>query len=267
MTINTSTRPQTGEKWTRDEHVLAFNLYCKIPFGAIHARNPKIIQLANLLGRNANSVSLKLSNFARLDPALQERGIKGMQHGAKGGEEIWNEFASNSEALTFESERLLAERMDKTIEEIADIDRNDLPPAGLEREAIVRVRINQNFFRSRILSVYNFQCCVTGLAFAPLLVASHIVPWSGDQKNRLNPRNGLCLNALHDRAFDRHLMWIDDKFTVQFETELIKKARGTDLTLKWLMSFQGRRLILPDRFSPDPELLRWHAEQCRNRKT
>jgi len=39
--------------------------------------------------------------------------------------------------------------------------------------------------------------------------ASHIVPWAEDERNRLNPRNGLCLNALHDRAFDRHLMWID----------------------------------------------------------
>lgn len=26
------------------------------------------------------------------------------------------------------------------------------------------------------------------------------------------PRNGLCLNALHDRAFDRHLMWIEDDY-------------------------------------------------------
>lgn len=266
MTINALTRSQAGEKWNRDEHVLAFNLYCKIPFGAIHARNPKIIQLANLLGRSANSVSLKLSNFARLDPALQMRGIKGMQHGAKGEEEIWNEFVSKPEILAFEGERLLAERMDKSIEEIADIDKSDLPPVGLEREALVRVRVNQNFFRSRILSAYNYQCCVTGLTFSPLLVASHIMPWSEDQANRLNPRNGLCLNALHDRTFDRHLMWIEDDFTVKFSSDLMELKQHNDSTLKWLTSFYGKRLIFPDCFSPDPELLRRHAGRCQKIK-
>lgn len=267
MTINTSMKPRTGEKWTRNEHILAFNLYCKIPFGAIHARNPRIIQLAKLLGRRANSVSLKLSNFARLDPALQARGIKGMQHGAKGEAEIWNEFVSKPEILAFESEKLLAKSMDKSVEEIINIDQNDLPPAGLERDALVRVRVNQNFFRSRVLSAYNFQCCVTELTFTPLLIASHIVPWSEDQTNRLNPRNGLCLNALHDRAFDRHLMWIDGDLSVQFSSDLMEEKQHNDSTLKWLTSFRGKRLVFPDRFSPDPELLRRHAEQCRNRKT
>jgi hypothetical protein len=26
--------------WTREELIVAFNLYCKIPFGRIHIRNP-----------------------------------------------------------------------------------------------------------------------------------------------------------------------------------------------------------------------------------
>ena len=63
--------------WTREEHVLAFNLYCKIPFGTIHVRNPKIIELASLLGRSVGAVSYKLANFSRLDPKLQARGIRG----------------------------------------------------------------------------------------------------------------------------------------------------------------------------------------------
>ena len=63
-----------NKDWTREEHILAFNLYCKIPFGQIHTHNPRVIQLARMLGRSVGSVSLKLSNFARLDPALQARG-------------------------------------------------------------------------------------------------------------------------------------------------------------------------------------------------
>ncbi len=181
-----------GEKWSREEHILAFNLYCKIPFGAIHMHNPRVIELARLLGRSVGSVSLKLSNFARLDPALQARGIRGMTHGSKGEGEIWHEFAESAESLAFESERLLAARLGKPLEEVAGLDTQALPAAGSDREAIMRVRVNQSFFRSRILSAYNYRCCVTGLSVEPLLVASHVVPWSEDPANRLNPRNGLC---------------------------------------------------------------------------
>jgi putative restriction endonuclease len=205
---------------------------------------------------------LKLSNFARLDPALQARGIRGMSHGAKGEEEIWHEFADRPETLAFESERLFAARVGKPIEKVADVDTGDLPAAGLERDATVRVRVNQSFFRSRILSAYNFRCCVTGLTVQPLLTASHIIPWAEDEKNRLNPKNGLCLNALHDRAFDRHLMWIEDDFVIRFAPRLHKTAKDQTETIKWLTSFEGSRLLLPKKFAPDPEFLKRHGEKC-----
>jgi len=193
---------------------------------------------------------------------LQARGIKGMRHGAKGEGEIWQEFAKNPEKFAFDSERLLADRLGQPIEEVADVDTDDLPTAGIEREATVRVRVNQSFFRSRILSAYNFRCCVTGLTIQPLLTASHIIPWAEDEKNRLNPKNGLCLNALHDRAFDRHLMWIEDKFVIHFSPQLKKVPDASKETIRWLTSFEGARLLLPKKFSPDPEFLRRHAERC-----
>ncbi len=248
--------------WSREEHILAFNLYCKIPFGSIHMHNPRVIELARILGRSVGAVSLKLSNFARLDPALQARGIRGMSHGAKGEEQIWHEFADRPENLAFESERLFAARVGKSIEEVADVDTYDLPAAGLERDATVRVRVNQSFFRSRILSAYNFRCCVTGLTVQPLLTASHIIPWAEDEKNRLNPKNGLCLNALHDRAFDRHLMWIEDNFVIRFSPHLHKMSKDQTETIKWLTSFEGSCLLLPKKFSPDPEFLKRHVEKC-----
>jgi putative restriction endonuclease len=248
--------------WTREEHILAFNLYCKIPFGQIHMHNPRVIQMAKLLRRSVGSVSLKLSNFARLDPALQARGIRGMRHGAKGEVDIWREFAEHPETLAFESERLLAARLGQPIEQVADVDTGDLPPAGREREATVRVRVNQSFFRDRILSAYNFRCCVTGLAVQPLLTASHIIPWAEDEKNRLNPRNGLCLNALHDRAFDRHLMWIEDGFVIRFSRGLGETAGANNDAIRWLTSFDGARLLLPKQFAPDTEFLKCHAKQC-----
>lgn len=247
---------RNGDNWTRDEHLLAFNLYSKIPFGSIGMRNPQVIALATLLDRSLGAVSYKLTNFARLDPALKARGVRGHSHGAKGEAEIWKEFAGHPEKLAFESERLLAIRSGKTIEETSEIDVRDLPPPGLDRDAIVRLRVNQSFFRKRILSAYEYRCCVTGLTIRPLLVASHIVPWALDKQNRLNPKNGLCLNALHDRAFDRGLMWIDEDAKIRFSLELRKQrvSAGTE----WLLKFEGNALILPRRFTPDMCFLRRH---------
>jgi putative restriction endonuclease len=255
---------RSGTNWSREEHILAFNLYCQIPFGTIHMRNPKIIELAKLLGRSVGSVSYKLSNFARLDPSLQARGIKGSQHGAKGEAEVWKEFADHPETLAFESEQLLANRLGKPLEQVSEISVRDLPREGIEREALIRIRVNQSFFRRRILSAYEFTCCVTGLSVRELLVASHIVPWSQDPKNRLNPRNGLCLNALHDRAFDRGLMWVDEEFGIHFAKRLLT-AGPAEAALSWVLSFEGARLRLPPRFSPDLSLLQLHVARCRSR--
>ncbi|HTQ32234.1 MAG TPA: HNH endonuclease signature motif containing protein [Opitutaceae bacterium] len=252
-----------NSNWTREEHILAFNLYKDIPFGRIHTGNPRLQELAKLLGRSVNSVSLKLANIARLDPALRARGIRGMPHGAKGEAAIWAEFAHDPEALAFESERLLAKYLGKSLEEVAEIETDDLPKAGIERDAVVKVRVNQSFFRRRILSAYNFRCCVTGLTTQPLLTASHIVPWAEDKENRLNPKNGLCLNALHDRAFDRHLMWIEEGFVIRFAPRLHKTTAATKEFVEFLTRFEGQKLLLPEKFSPATEFLKKHAAKCK----
>jgi predicted restriction endonuclease len=78
----------------------------------------------------------------------------------------------------------------------------------------------------------------------------------------LNPKNGLCLNALHDRAFDRYLMWIEDDFIIRFAPRLHKTSKDQTETIKWLTSFEGARLLLPRKFTPDLELLKRHGEKC-----
>lgn len=251
--------------WTREQHILAFNLYSQIPFGTIHMRNPKLQALAQMIGRSVGAVSYKLANFARLDPALHARNIKGADHGAKGEEEVWNEFAANPEALAFESQRLMAKYMGQELLDYAEVRTDDLPHEGKEREAIVKQRVNQDFFRRRVLSAYNTTCCITGLSVPQLLVASHIVPWSADSANRLNVRNGLCLNALHDRAFDRGLLWISDKGNVQVSPRLTNGALGKLAEAQWLVAFDGKPLILPKGFAPDPELLGKHRAAVQKR--
>ena len=65
--------------WTRDELILAFNLYLKLPFGKMHSKNNEIIHLANIIGRTASSVAIRLTNFASADPYHQNMGIVGMK--------------------------------------------------------------------------------------------------------------------------------------------------------------------------------------------
>lgn len=246
--------------WTLDEHTLAFNLYCKIPFGSIHVRNPTLIELARRLGRTPGAVSRKLANFARLDPELKARGIGGLSHGARGEEEVWERFCEDPEALAYESERLLAELAGKSIEESTGIESADLPRRGSEPARLVRVRVNQKFFRSMVLAGYDQRCCVTGIDQPELLVASHIVPWHLDPAQRMNPPNGLCLNALHDRAFDRGLMIVADDLTIRFTRAVrgAKRRLPQSEGLSWLLQFDGRKLAAPRRFFPDLNLLQRH---------
>src|SRR5579863_111804 len=126
--------------WTREELIVTFNLYCRIPFGRIHIRNPLVVELARAIGRTPSAVSWKLANFARLDPALKKRRIAGAAHGARAEVEIWNEFNDNWEKLSFESERLLQGMSGRIAESQAE--RQNFPE-GKTREALVRTRVNQ----------------------------------------------------------------------------------------------------------------------------
>jgi putative restriction endonuclease len=245
----------TRRNWSRDELILAFNLYCKTPFGRIHIRNPEIIALAKLIGRTPSAVSWKLANFARLDPSLQKRQIAGAVHGSRLDAEIWAEFNHDWERLSFESEKLLAAKVGKPIESIAEISISDLPE-GKEKESVVRVRINQSFFRKAVLAAYDYRCCITGLNLPELLNASHIVPWSIDVENRVNPHNGLCLNAIHDRAFDRGLMTVTPELRVKI-SPVIKTT--SDLAVHdLLLRYDDISIQLPSRFTPNHKFLAYH---------
>jgi len=250
----------TSTRWTRDELILAFNLYCKIPFGKMHNRNPIVIDLATILGRTPSAVAWKLVNFARLDPSLKKRNISGASHGSKLDIEIWNEFNHDWEKLGFESERLLAEKENKRVEEVIEIGILDLPKLGKERDAVVKVRVNQSFFRISVLAAYDFKCCITGLGFPDFLNASHIIPWSKDKTNRVNPRNGLCLNAFHDRVFDRGFLTITPDFNIQIASSI--KHNPTDKTIKeYLLRYDGSKIRLPTKFLPDAEFLEYHNKK------
>lgn len=246
-----------NEKWSRHELIVAFNLYCKLPFTKINATNKAVKDLAEIIGRSNSSVALKLANYARLDPDLQKRNVAGMTHGSKGEIDVRNEFAGNWEELAYQSELILAEYQHESVEEAAEIDQSELPKEGKEREAIVKIRVNQLFFRKAILASYDSTCCITGITNSELLVASHIKPWAIDTKNRMNPCNGLCLNALHDRAFDKGLITVANDLTLRVSSKLKKDAIGYSAFFK---PYDGIKIRMPDRFLPDIEFIQWHND-------
>jgi hypothetical protein len=90
--------------WSRDELLLAFNLYCKTPFGRLHRNNLDIIALADHLGRTPSAVAMKLVNFASLDPTHQQRNVSGLRNASQSDQAIFEEFSSDWERLAFESE-------------------------------------------------------------------------------------------------------------------------------------------------------------------
>jgi putative restriction endonuclease len=244
--------------WTRKELIAALNLYYKIPFSKITHNHKLIIELAGLIGRTPSSVSLKLGNFARLDPTLQKRNISGMQHGSKQDSKIWAEFFDNVEDLAYQSELILADYKHQSIEQTAGIPTTELPKQGKEREAIVKIRVNQSFFRKTILASYDNKCCVTGITNADLLIASHIKPWAVDRKNRMNPRNGLCLNALHDRAFDKGLITVTPDNFLKI-SKILKKEKTAYKS--FFEPYENCKIRLPGRFLPDPEFFEYHNKE------
>lgn len=241
--------------WTRDELILAFNLYCKIPFGKIDHRNPEVASLAKALRRTPSALSWKLANFASLDSTLKGRQISGASHGSKLDRKIWDEFNSDWEKLSFESEQLLRSVLRREFEEEFTLS----PPEGLSRTASIQVRINQDFFRAAVLAAYNSTCCITGLSIAVLLNASHIVPWAVDSKNRTNPRNGLCLNAIHDRAFDRGLITVMPSHEIRVCSTL--RDSGNEIVNELFSRYHGSKIICPLHFTPDAEFLEFHNKE------
>ena len=250
-----------GKKWSREETILAFDLYCRTPFSKISKSNKDIIELAGLLGRTPSSVGLKMANLAHFDPELRERNVSGMSHGSKLDEEIFREFANNWEELSYIAQKILAEKKHVTIEEMIDyIDIETIPEGGY-RLQLVKTRIAQTFFRVSVLSAYNNKCCVTGLTRPELLIASHIKPWkvSDARTERTNPQNGLCLNPLHDKAFDRGLITIDSNYNIIISDKL-QKSEMDDETKSWIKFYDHKQIILPERFLPGKDFIEYHND-------
>ena len=142
---------------------------------------------------------------------------------------------------------------------ITEID--DLNLKGEEKDAIVKIRVNQGVFRNKLLQRYG-ACCICGISNQSLLTASHIKPWavSNPRTERTNPRNGLCLNALHDKAFDKGLITVLPDYTIRVSSQL-QNTNGPDQdSIAWLMQCNHSKIRLPEKFFPKKEYLEYHND-------
>ena len=247
--------------WTREHTLAAFHLYTLLAFGKLHQRTPEIRQLAEWQGRSPSSVAMKLVNFASLDPQITSTGRVGLSGASTLDRALWTELQQNWDRLAEEAANIYcALAKDHGVDADAPLieDEEIALEDGRTRSAVVQVRVNQARFRKAVLASYDSTCCISGLRHPKLVVASHIVPWSEDTKNRLNPRNGLCLSALHDRAFDQGLLTVMPDFTVRVSRHILDKPPLSAL-MKILAACDRSSISKPERFAPNIDFLRWHA--------
>ena len=246
--------------WSREELILALSLYLKLPFGKLHSGTSEIIRLAQRIDRTAGSVAMRLNNFASVDPYHQQRGIGGLPGGKKQVEPIWNEFINNREELLFESERILAERENVVIEnKFADILKGTEHLKGEYQLREVKTRVNQNVFRQIVMANYDNKCAITGIDIPDLLTASHIIPWSKNEKERLNPENGICLSPLYDKAYDKGYIGINEKFELLVSSDL-KRKQKKEYYLNHFSQLIGRKIYLPKKYYPKKDFLTFHLD-------
>ena len=258
--------PTPRRAWTRDELLVTLNLYHKLTFGQLHSRNPAIIALAEKLGRGANSVAMKLNNFASLDPVQQLRGIRGLQGASANDRAIWSEFHEDLDEAVASSEEQLRRLFDADeADEVEVVPKEGIriihaPTGPTSVTTNVKARRGQNYFREAVLNNFGGACGITGIAIRPLLIASHILPWSKYPKERLNVRNGLCLSRLHDAAFDNGLIAFDDNLKLLLFPRL-KEAISHKAIQEMFGAYEGTSLNLPeDAIIPDNKFLAAHRK-------
>ena len=213
----------------------------------MHSRNPEVVMLSERIGRTPSAVAMKMVNFASLDPTIK---AKGMSNVSKLDRDIWEKFFSNIDQY-LSSAAASGNGFEERPQEVFEFDR-DFSAEDIVISATFRQ--GQQTFRKIILASYESCCAISGLADQRLLIASHIAPWASLKNRRLDPRNGICLNALWDKAFDSGLVSLTDNLELVFSDKLSPIARKKLLLM-------GSEFRPPTKFRPDVELLAAHRDR------
>jgi hypothetical protein len=99
-------------------------------------------------------------------------------------------------------------------------------PDETERKGLVTSRVGQGYYRQQIIERWEGRCPVSGVTITPLLIASHIVPWSqSNDEEKLDVNNGILLSPNFDALFDRHLISFENDGSILISDKLSQRDR------------------------------------------
>lgn len=245
-----------GKRWTREDTIIAYALYCVTPFSKINNSNRTIQEAAKIIDRSPKSLKMKMCNLAALDPDFIASGRAGLRGGVTDLDRaVFEEFSKDWPRLSSLAEKMLDLPIFDIIEPVYN------GPARKPKKTYSEISDKQarKFFRKAVIAAYEGRCCITGMEIPQMLIASHIKPYalSDKQTERANPANGLLLNAFYDRAFDQGLMTVLPDLTIKI-SEQVKEQYTDPKTLDWLIGVEGMKIKRPSKFAPDRNLLAYH---------
>jgi len=248
------------KQWSRKETLVALYLLLKLSFGEVHQRNSKIIDASKRLGREPSAVKMKVFNLHSCLPSSVRGGRKGLARASQMDKDIISDFLRDHTKIVGEMEAALL--YFSVAAKTDPINANEAEVAETERKYLRPHRLLQSLFREKLFGAYGSECCITRLSQAELLVASHIKPWrKADHAERIASTNGLLLNALHDKAFDRGLITITDCLEVVLSPGL-SRALPKPVVEKFFEAYENAEIRKPrnDKDHPSPLFLKWHRE-------
>ena len=132
-------------------------------------------------------------------------------------------------------------------------------PDGPRRTVVEQIqrRVRNGRFCKNVLTAYGHRCAASDIQL-DLLDAAHIIPVE-HERGTDETKNGLCLSALHHRAFDHKLIGVTRKYRIIFHEENFTKLRaiGWEGGEKTFRDGCRDAINLPARreFYPDPDYL------------
>jgi len=131
--------------------------------------------------------------------------------------------------------------------------------SGKNKIREVKTRVNQNVFRQIVMANYLGKCAISGIDIPELLVASHIIPWSKNENERLNPENGICLSSLYDKAFDIGLIGLSTDYKILISKDL-KKNINKNYYAQYFGILKNHKFNLPAKYYPKKEFIEFHLD-------
>lgn len=229
--------------WDDDETRFLFWVHLTESSSDLQSGSFRIHEVARLLNRTPGSIHRKLEDIRSNNPSYIASGRKPTNCAVR-VRELWSELNDNLEASMGRMRDSYLAVCGQVVES-SELYLDSYIPRGYDVPMEATRRQGQQLFRLLVATGFDRRCCITGMATLPLLVASHIKPWSeSTPEERIDPSNGLLLNRLHDGLFDRHLMTLDEDMRILY-AESVRQDNTDDIFEDFFGRYEGRKVSFP----------------------